>query len=83
MIRYQQAYKKAEKVIETCVTPDHVTAAKRYVDFFFTTYSTPAKADWPHRLYDKTAYWDTPQAVAQCYDTLLYKLITKKKEITT
>jgi len=82
MMTYQHAYSKAEKVIDTCTIPEHVTAAKRYVDLFFTSYSIPAKAEWPSRLYDKTNYWDTPTAIAQCYDTLLYKLTLKKNEIT-
>lgn len=39
----REAYDKGIKIIQSCNTPDHILAAKKYVNNFFVSSSVPYK----------------------------------------
>ena len=69
------SYKKACRVIDSCISEQHLVAARRYTNLFFESYSSPTlkfKYNYKEML--------TDEMVSKMYSRLLRKLFDKQLE---
>ena len=69
-LKSREAYDKGIKIIQSCNTPEHILAAKKYVNNFFVAYSIPYKG---RKVVIST------EGIRTLYQNLL-KLLNKKQQ---
>ena len=75
---HEQFYiaRKAKKVIESCTTVDQLNVAKKYVDLFFKTFSTPA-----YSPFSFTGTVEADQSTVKLYNNLMQIWIEKNNKL--
>ncbi len=71
----QAAFKKANKVIDSCTKDIHLCAARKYINLFFENYCTNYSIKSGFRVFKPTAF------VEESYNTLLYNLSLKERQL--
>ena len=69
------AFKKANKVIDSCTKDIHLKAARKYINLFFKNYCTNYSIKSGFRVFKPTAF------VEESYNTLLYNLSSKERQL--
>jgi len=74
---HEQFYvaRKAKKIIESCTTVDQLKVARKYVDLFFKTFSTPT-----YKLFGFTETYEADQSTVKLYNNLMQIWIKKNNE---
>ena len=75
---HEQFYvaRKAKKVIESCTTTDQLKVARKYVELFFKTFSTPS-----HSFFGFTDTFEADQSTVKLYNNLMQIWIEKNNKL--
>lgn len=69
-------YRKALKVIDSCITLEQIEVARNYSNLFFKKFSTPVVAKY---IYPKMDVREAGDYTIKCYNRLIKKLENKEK----
>lgn len=70
------SYNKAIQVISSCTKVDHIKSARKYVNRFFKSFTTPSRSNYGPL---KTFYAD--KLISDLYSKLLQELKEKEKSL--
>ena len=74
-------YKAAVKVIESCVTSEHIRGAQNYVNNFLKLYSIPSLANTITTNFYKSEIRDSHELPSMMYQQLLIELDNKAQKL--